>query len=104
MSFKGKRYPFYVGITTLVVAVVVVLTGLFQWISYRESTVAAMHTADRLFVEINDKTLGQYERSLESLAVLAGSAARMPGMGTLPGGDGMAHPGVDLMLDRKSVV
>lgn len=29
MSFKSKRYPFYVGITTLVVAVVVVLTGLF---------------------------------------------------------------------------
>lgn len=85
MSFKSKRYPFYVGITTLVVAVVVVLTGLFQWISCRESTVAAMQTADRLFVEINDKTLGQYERSLESLAVLAGSAARMPGMGTLAG-------------------
>ena len=98
MSFKSKRYPFYVGITTLVVAVVVVLTGLFQWISYRESTVAAMHTADRLFVEINEKMLGQYERSLESLAVLAGSAARMPGMGTTPGGDGMAHPGVDLMF------
>jgi HD-GYP domain-containing protein (c-di-GMP phosphodiesterase class II) len=98
MSFTSKRYPFYVGITTLVVAVVVVLTGLFQWISYRESTVAAMHTADRLFVEINEKTLGKYERSLESLAVLAGSATRMPGMGTLPGGDGMAHPGVDLMF------
>ena len=40
MSFKIKRYPFYVGITTLVVAIVVVLTGLFQWISHRESTVA----------------------------------------------------------------
>ena len=80
MNLKIKRYPFYIGITTLAVVIVVVLTGLFLWISHRESTVAAMRTAVRLFSEINEKILGRYENALEPVAVLAGSAARMHGM------------------------
>jgi HD-GYP domain-containing protein (c-di-GMP phosphodiesterase class II) len=99
MALKIKRYPFYIGITTLVVVVVVTLTGLFLWISHRESKAAAIQMADRLFSEINDKTLQRYENALESVAVLAGAAARMPGMATVPAGDGMSHPGMELMIE-----
>jgi HD-GYP domain-containing protein (c-di-GMP phosphodiesterase class II) len=93
-----KRYPFYIGISTLILTIVIVLTGLFLWISHRESKVAAIQMADRLFSEINAKTLERYENTLESVAVLAGSAARMPGMTTLPVGGGLSHPGMSLML------
>ena len=49
MRLTIRRYPFYVGITTLILAIVVILTGLFLWISYRESKTAAFQMADRLF-------------------------------------------------------
>ena len=99
MALRVKRYPFYIGITTLVVVIVVTLTGMFLWISHRESRTAAIGMADRLFSEINEKTLERYESGLESVAVLAGSAARMPGMATAPVGGGLSHPGMELMLE-----
>ena len=94
-----KRYPFYVGISTLIVAIVIVLTGLFLWISHRESKAVAVQMADRLFSEISEKTLKRYESSLESVAVLAGAVARMPGIDTLPVGGGLSHPGMSLMFE-----
>ncbi len=99
MNPKIGRITFYIGITTLVVAIVVTLTGMFLWISHRESRAAAIQMADRLFSEINDKTLQRYENALESVAVLAGTAARMPDMATLPVGGGISHPGMALMLE-----
>jgi len=99
MAMKIKRYPFYVGITALIVTIVIVLTGLLLYISHRESKIAAIQMATRLFSEINTKTMERYEKALESVAVLAGSAARMPGMATIPVGDGLSHPGLELMLD-----
>jgi hypothetical protein len=99
MALKIKRYPFYVGITTLVISIVVTLTGTFLWISHRESKSAAIQMADRLFSAINEKTLLRYENALESVAVLAGTAARMPDMATLPIGGGISHPGMALMLE-----
>ena len=70
MALRVKRYPFYIGITTLVVVIVVTLTGMFLWISHRESRTAAIGMADRLFSEINEKTLERYESGLESVAVV----------------------------------
>lgn len=102
MTLKVKRYPFYVGITTLIVTIVVILTGLFLWISHRESKAAAIQMADRLFSEINAKVLERYERELESVAVLVGTAARMPAIATLPVGGGMSYPGLPLMLEALS--
>ena len=102
MTLKIKRYPFYVGITTLIVTIVVILTGLFLWISHRESKAAAIQMADRLFSEINEKVLERYESELESVAVLVGTAARMPAMATLPVGGGMSYPGLPLMLEALS--
>jgi HD-GYP domain-containing protein (c-di-GMP phosphodiesterase class II) len=99
MTLIKKRYPFYVGITTLIVAIVVILSSLFLWISHRESRLAAIQLADRLFSAINEKVLERYENALESVAVLAGSAARMPGMASLPVGDGLSHPSLPLMLE-----
>ena len=99
MILKIVRYPFYVGITTLIVAIVIILTGLFVFISHRESKAAAIQMADRLFSEINTKTMERYESALESVAVLAGSAARMPGMATVPVGGGLSHPGMEFMLE-----
>ena len=95
MTLTNKRYPFHIGITSLVVVIVIILTGLFLWISHRESKIAAIQVADRLFSEINEKTLARYENSLESVAVLAGTAARMPGMADVISNDGMlSHPGM----------
>ncbi len=102
MTLKIKRYPFYVGITTLIVAIVIILTGMFLWISHRESKAAAIQMADRLFSEINEKTLERYENALESVAVLVGTAARMPAMATLPVGGGISYPGLPLMLETLS--
>ena len=99
MNLKTRRFPFYIGISTLVVSIVVTLSGMFLWISHRESKTAAIQMADRLFSEINEKTLERYESTLEAVAVLAGSAARMPGMATRPAEDSRPHPGMELMLE-----
>ena len=99
MNLKTRRIPFYIGITTLVVSIVVALTGMFLWISHRESKAAAIQMADRLFSEINEKTLARYENTLESVAVLAGTATRMPAMESPPVGDGTTHPSMELMID-----
>jgi HD-GYP domain-containing protein (c-di-GMP phosphodiesterase class II) len=103
MTLKNRRFPFYVGISTLVLGIVVALSGLFLWVSYRESRTAALHSADRLFTEINAKTRLSYETALEAVAVLAGTAAHMPDMAVKPTSNGMAHPGITLMLDALSV-
>ncbi len=55
--------------------------------------------ADRLFSEINEKTLERYENALESVSVLAGTVARMNGMATVPTEDGMDHPGMEMMFE-----
>lgn len=99
MAFNNKRVPFYIGITTLVVIIVVVLSGLFLWISHRESKVAAIQMADRLFTEINAKTLQLYENALESVAILAGTATRIPSMAMRPTPDGVSHPGMAVMVE-----
>jgi len=98
MTLKSARFPFYVGISSLVVCIVLALSGLFLWVSHRESKMAAVHMADRLFTEVNAKTLLRYETALEAVAVLAGTAARMPDMAVKPTSNGMAHPGFELML------
>ena len=99
MQRDRMRYPFYIGITTLVVTIVIAMTGIFLWISHRESTAAAIKTADRLFTEVNQKTLERYENALESVAVLAGAAVRMPDIALPPVGDGRNHAGLELMLE-----
>jgi hypothetical protein len=64
MTMMIKRYPFNVGLSTLIVAIVIILTGLFLRISHRESKAVAIQMADRLFSEINAKTLERYFRGL----------------------------------------
>jgi HD-GYP domain-containing protein (c-di-GMP phosphodiesterase class II) len=102
MVLKIRRYPFYIEITTLVIIIIVSLTTLFLWISHRESKTVALHMADQLFSEINEKILERYENTLESVAVLAESASHMPSMATLPTGNGVSHPGLDLMIRALS--
>jgi len=97
-ALSRRRYPFYISIATMVVAIIVVLTGLFLWISHRESSAAALSLADRFFDEINDKVAQRYESHLGSVSVLAGSASLMPGMAEQPTGDGLSHPGLNFMI------
>ena len=61
MPLTIKRYPFYVGIATLIVFIVVVLTGLFLWISHRESKIAAFQMAD---LTLAPHTRNQFEAEL----------------------------------------
>ena len=67
MSLKFRRYPFYIGITTLVVTIVVVLTGVFLWINDKESSSVALNLADRIFSEVNEKMTERYGNALESV-------------------------------------
>jgi HD-GYP domain-containing protein (c-di-GMP phosphodiesterase class II) len=95
-----KKFPFYISITAIVVFITFSLTGLFLWISHKESRTAAIKTADRLFGEINQKVIERYETAMESVAVLSGTVALMPSMTTIPKEDGLDHPGVKLMLQE----
>jgi len=47
MKVLMKRYPFYVGITTLVVTIVLIQSGLFLFVSHRESRTAAVQCVGR---------------------------------------------------------
>ncbi len=98
MQLKTRRFPLHIGISTLVVATVVILLGLLLGVVHRESKATAIRTADRLFSEINRKTLQRYEHILTSVAVLAGTAARMPAMASPPSRNGTSHPGLEVMI------
>ena len=78
LNFLKRKYPFYIGITSLMLSIVISLTGIFFWISYSESTVAAIQTADRLFDEINEKVSERYEHSLSAVAILTSTASISP--------------------------
>ena len=101
MRLRKKRMPFYAGITTLVVVIVIVLSVLFLWIN-RESKVAAIRMADHLFTTINQKGLQLYEDSLESVALLTGSFVKMPSMTVMPLAGDLSHPGIPVMLHALS--
>ncbi|MDA8137493.1 MAG: cache domain-containing protein [Desulfobacteraceae bacterium] len=95
---RKRRLPFYISISSLVLGIVVLLTVLFLWISNRESSIAALETADHLFTEINQKVAERYASALESVAVQCGSAALMPSMADVPEGDELNHPALRYML------
>ena len=97
-SLSTRRYPFYISITTLVLAIVVTLTGAFLWINHKESQTVAMDLADRLFSEINEKMAERYKNALGSVAVLAGSVSIMPSMAEKPIDEGLSHPGLAFMI------
>ena len=102
MLVLKKRLSFYAGLTTVVVIIVLVLSAFFLWIIHRESKVAAINLADQLFMAINGKNIQHYEDSLQSAAILTGTAAKMPAMKVLPVHDDMSHPGVPVMLQALS--
>ncbi|MEN8244629.1 MAG: HD domain-containing phosphohydrolase [Thermodesulfobacteriota bacterium] len=97
-SLNTRRFPFYISITTLVVAIVVALTGVFLWINEKESSAVALDLADRFFSEVNEKVSERYENALESVAVLVGSASLMPAMAEKPIHEGLSHSGLDFMV------
>jgi len=96
-SLNTRRFPFYISITTLVVIIIVVLTGVFLWINEKESSAVALDLADRFFSEVNEKMAERYRNALESVAVLAGSATLIPGMDIKPIDEGLSHPGLEFM-------
>jgi len=95
---RTRRYPFYISIATLVVAVIASLSGVFLWISDKESSATAISLADRLFTEVNDKVAERYENALQSVSILATSASLMPAMTRRPEKDGLSHPGLAFMV------
>jgi len=97
-SLNTRRFPFYISITTLVVSIVIVLTGVFLWINHKESSSVALDLADRFFSEVNEKMAARYESALEAVAVLAGSASLMPSMAEKPIDEGLSHPGLAFMI------
>lgn len=94
-----RRVPFYWSITTLVMFAVVTLTVSFLWISHKESSTAAINTADQLFSEVNAKMVERYRNALESVAVLADSAVLIPAMAEIPVSDGLSHPAMPFIYN-----
>ena len=97
-SLSTRRIPFYISISTLVLAIIVALTGVFLWINQKESTTVALDLADRFFSEVNEKMAERYAGSLESVAILVGSASLIPGMDIKPIDEGLSHPGLQFMV------
>jgi len=97
-DLQRRKYPLYIGITTLVVIIVVVLTSLFFWISHKESSKTALKMADRLFSEVNEKVVERYQNALGRVAVFADSAVLMPSMAEVPVLEGLSHPSLEFML------
>lgn len=100
LNLLKQKYPFYIGITSLMLSIVISLTGIFFWISYSESTVAAIQTADRLFDEINEKVSERYEHSLSAVSILASTASISPAVSQPPVHDGLSHPGMKLIITK----
>ncbi len=66
MNILKRKYPFYIGITTLMLTIIISLTGIFFWITYKETSTVAIQTADRLFDVINEKVSERYQHALGS--------------------------------------
>lgn len=99
MDCKNRKFSFYISISTVLVITVLVLTGLFLWITHKESRTAALETADNLFSEINSKTMQRYENGLQSIAMVAKLAAQMPGFERPPIEGETYHPCLAYMFE-----
>ena len=55
--------------------------------------------ADRLFTEINTKTVERYESALESVAMLVKSMSRMPSMQIRPTASQITHPAMAVLFE-----
>ncbi len=92
-----RKYPFYLSIMILTVTLVLVLTGVFLSISRKESSLAALQTANRLFREVNQKVVERYEYITSAVTGFTGTAALMPGMTQKLTEDGLNHPSLNLI-------
>ena len=97
-ALRTRRFPFYISITTLVVVIIVALTGVFLWINDKESSAVALDLADRFFSEVNEKMTERYGNALESVAIMSGSAGLIPGMDIKPIDEGLSHSGLEFMI------
>jgi len=98
LNVLKRKYPFYIGVTTLMIAIVISLTGIFFWITYKETSIAAVQTADRLFGEINEKVTERYQHALDSVALITSNASLSPVMSQPPVDDGLFHPGMKAIV------
>lgn len=100
MQFASKPFKlkFSVSLATLVIALVVGLSGATLWVIHRESTAASLVMSERLFDEIAAKLLDKSHALLDQTAALTAMGASLPSMSVVPTGDGVDHPAMEFFL------
>lgn len=95
---KPYRVKFSVSLATLVIALVVGLSGTTLWIIHRESNAASLAMTERLFDEIAAKLLEKSYALLDQTAALTEMGAALPSMLIAPKGNGLGHPALAFLL------
>ncbi|THB76113.1 MAG: HD domain-containing protein [Desulfobulbaceae bacterium] len=99
MAWVNRKYSFYISITTVLISNVLLLAGMFLWITHKESRSAAFETADALFSEINTKTIERYESAFHSVSLVTSMAAPLPGFQNPPIDEEVSHPSLNYMFE-----
>jgi hypothetical protein len=80
LIFLNRRWSFRISLATLVISLVVLLSGALMWVSYRESSIAAIDSAKNLFEAISGKLVEQTNSLLTSVVVLTESGSQLTSM------------------------
>ena len=96
---RTAKIEMHVGIGSIFVALLIVLTGAIVWNNDRESSAASMAMADRLFVEVGGKVEERIDGLMGSVATLARIGASMRDAANPPDYDGLSHKSLPYMLE-----
>ena len=102
MAVRTKLWPrqirLHVGIATVFVVIVAVMTGGIVWNVNRQASLVAQRTADQLFDEVANKVDERINGMLGAVQATVDAASAMPGLAGQPRYDGLSHTALETMI------
>ncbi len=92
------RIRLHVGIATIFVVIVTILTAVVVWNNHQEASAAALRTADQLFREIAAGADERMNGILGAVKTTVDVASALPSLAERPRYDGLASPPLEAMI------
>lgn len=96
--FESFRIKMHIGIATVFIVIVALLSASIVWSNHREAARAAHLTAERLFQQIARETEQRVDGAFLSVKDSVRTLAAMPSFVVPPESDWLAHPAIEAMI------
>ena len=97
-DIRRYRIRLHIGIATIFVVIVTVLTAVVMWTNHHEASAAALRTADQLFHEIAAGADERMNGMLGAAKTTVDVASALPSLAERPRYDGLSSPPLEAMI------